>query len=81
MDEEERAFACPFLKRAMSDFMWMQPTALYCRPPSGRIRIPSRDTLARVCTNGDYPDCPNYQRWSLPPQAILPQNVRRDDKA
>jgi hypothetical protein len=53
---------CPFLTPVMADRIWMYPTGVYCRLPSGRVRVPSRDTLARVCTSGHYFVCPGYRR-------------------
>jgi hypothetical protein len=48
----------------MVDALWMYPTALYCQPPSGGIRVPSAETLGEVCLNGQYRDrCATYQRW------------------
>ncbi len=38
------------------------PIGVYCRLPSGRARIPSRDDLVRLCASGRYGDCPVYRR-------------------
>ena len=52
---------CPFLRPVMADHMWMYPTGAYCRLPSGRVRVPSRDTFARLCTSGCFYECPRYR--------------------
>jgi len=57
---------CPFLQPVVADWIWMYPTAAYCRPPSGRVRVPAPETLARLCTNGQYHDCPGYRQRHLP---------------
>lgn len=54
---------CPFLRPVTADRLWMYPTGVYCRPPWGRVRVPSRDSLIRFCLNGGYHDCPSYRRW------------------
>jgi len=53
---------CPFLRPVVADWIWMYPTAAYCRPSSGRVRVPARETFATLCTNGRYHDCPGYHR-------------------
>lgn len=55
---------CPFLRPVAVDWIWMYPTAVYCRPPSGRVRAPSEETVARFCTSGRYAACPGYRRAS-----------------
>lgn len=64
------ALNCPFLKPVVADRMWMYPTGVYCRFPSGRIRVPSRDTVARFCTSGRHDDCPSYRRWRQQTTAV-----------
>jgi hypothetical protein len=46
---------CPFLRPRLA-------SRVYCRLPSGRVRIPSSDELARLCTRGRYNDCPVFRR-------------------
>jgi hypothetical protein len=67
MEESEKSaeLDCPFLKPVVADWIWMYPTAAYCRPPSGRVRVPAPDTLARLCTSGHYHDCPGYRQRRL----------------
>jgi hypothetical protein len=81
MEEESRETArdCPCLTPAMSDFMWVHPTALYCRLPSGKIRVPSSDTLAWVCTNGYYHSCPNYMSFAKQGDAPSPVSPARPE--
>ncbi len=55
---------CPFLKPVMVDRLWMYVTPAYCRPPSGRVRVPAPTTLARLCTRR-YDDCPTYRQACL----------------
>ena len=59
---------CPFLRPRMSSHGAAFPVGIYCRLPSGRVRIPSRDELARLCTAGHYSDCLVYRRahaWEI----------------
>ncbi|HLC41793.1 MAG TPA: hypothetical protein VJO34_09215 [Methylomirabilota bacterium] len=66
MDEQKKieTLECPFLHSVMADSLWMCPTALYCHPPSQGIRVPSTDTLAEVCLNGQYPKrCAVYRGY------------------
>lgn len=58
---------CPFLRPVMADQLWLYPMPAYCRPPAGRVRIPSANTMARVCAGGRYGDCPAY-RSRIPPE-------------
>ncbi len=54
---------CPLLRRRRAgspDELF--PTAVYCRLPSGRVRIPSHEEVARFCTAGHYYDCPRFGR-------------------
>ena len=51
------AAKCPFLRPAGADHLGAFPLGVYCRLPSGRVRIPSRDELARFCTTGYHRDC------------------------
>ena len=44
------ALRCPF--PAGAHRLGAFPLGVYCRLPSGRARIPSRDELARFCTTG-----------------------------
>jgi hypothetical protein len=52
----------PFLRPAMVSEPGAIPGAVYCRLPSGRVRLPSRDRVASLCTEGRYHDCPVYRR-------------------
>jgi len=59
---------CPFLRPMMTSHLGAFPIGIYCRLPSGRVRIPSRDELARFCTAGQHRDCPAYRRacyWEI----------------
>lgn len=56
------AAQCPFLRPMMVSDLGAFPMGVYCRLPSGRIRIPSRDELARFCSAGHHHDCPVYRR-------------------
>lgn len=53
---------CPFLRPRMTSHLEAFPIGVYCRLPSGRVRVPSHDELRRFCTKGDYHDCPVYRR-------------------
>jgi hypothetical protein len=39
------------------------PASVYCRLPNGRVRVPSRDQVASLCTSGQYFRCTGYRRW------------------
>ncbi len=56
---------CPFLQPVVADWIWMYPTGLYCKHPTGRVRIPSRGTVVSFCTSGHYDDCPGYRQRCL----------------
>lgn len=59
---------CPFLRPRMASHLGAFPIGVYCRLPSGRIRIPARDELTRFCTTGGYCDCLVYRRahaWEI----------------
>lgn len=60
---------CPFLRPVTVDHLWMYPTGVFCRLPSGRVRVPCPDTVTRTCTNGLYLDCSNYRRFRQPDTA------------
>ncbi len=54
---------CPLLRRwKAGSLVEMFPTKVYCRLPSGRVRIPSHEELARFCTAGHFYDCPRFIR-------------------
>lgn len=54
---------CPFLRlRRAGSLEELFPTGVYCRLPSGRVRIPSHEELARFCAAGHYYDCPRFAR-------------------
>ena len=61
-----RSLDCPFLRPVTVDYLWMYPTGVFCRLPSGHVRVPCPDTVTRICTNGSYHDCPNYRRFTTP---------------
>lgn len=52
---------CPFLRSVVADQIWIWPTAVYCRVPSGRVRILTPQTVSRYCIGGGYRDCPSYR--------------------
>ena len=51
------ALRCPFLRPGGAHRLGAFPLGVYCRLPSGRARIPSRDELARFCTTSYHRDC------------------------
>ena len=52
---------CPFLIPVTADGLWMYPMPAYCRRPGARVKVPARETLARVCTTCAYARCPGFQ--------------------
>ena len=53
---------CPYLRPHRADRLAAFPMGVYCRLPDGRVRIPSRDELARFCTTGHHYDCVGFRR-------------------
>lgn len=53
--------SCPCLAPQLPERLGSFPLGVYCRLPGGKVRIPSRDELARFCTSGHHYDCPLYQ--------------------
>jgi hypothetical protein len=53
---------CPYLRPERADRLAAFPIGAYCRLPDGRVRIPSRDELARFCTTGHHADCVSIRR-------------------
>ena len=54
---------CPCLMPPLPSRDSDRSVPIYCRPGLRRVRIPSRDELAGLCTTGAYVDCPGYRRW------------------
>jgi hypothetical protein len=52
---------CPFLVPVMADGLWMYPVPAYCRRPDSPLRVPARETLARVCATHEHARCPGFQ--------------------
>jgi len=52
---------CPFLVAVVNDRLWQRPTGVYCLRPGGRVRLPARSTLARICTTPEYRTCASYR--------------------
>jgi hypothetical protein len=61
IDVELAREACPFLRPEAADHLEAFPVGVYCRLPDGRVRVPSRDELARFCAAGHYRDCPGFR--------------------
>ena len=57
-----RSGQCPFLVPVVTDGLWMYPVAAYCRRPNAAVKVPARETLARVCTTGEHARCPGFRR-------------------
>jgi hypothetical protein len=56
---------CPCLVPAVSrrdDGVF--PAPVYCRLANGRVRVPSRDELATLCTADHYHECSGHRRWA-----------------
>jgi hypothetical protein len=66
MEEEEHdgeESNCPLLMPKVSGTPAIFSIPVYCRQPSGRVRVPTRDQLMFRCTAGHHQDCPGYRRW------------------
>jgi hypothetical protein len=50
---------CPFLVTAVADRLWRDPPGVYCRP-LGRVHVPARSTLMRLCTTPAHALCAGY---------------------
>ena len=50
---------CPYLVQVIADRLWLYPVSIYCtsRP---RTRVPRARTIADVCANAAYTECPGY---------------------
>jgi hypothetical protein len=59
--ETERS-NCPFLTPKVSAQTAATWLAVYCRLPSGRVRVPSRGQLLSLCVAGQHHECPGYRR-------------------
>jgi hypothetical protein len=59
----EDTTSCPCLMAPLASRGGEFPLPVYCRPGPRRVRVPSRDELAGLCTAGAYVDCPGYRRW------------------
>ncbi len=51
---------CPFLTPEVRGRRGVFPFPVYCRLPSGRVRVPTRDELATLCLAGQ--NCPAHRR-------------------
>ena len=58
----DRMAVCPFVSPKYEGRREVFPLQFYCRLPSGRVRIPTRDELATFCLAGHHQDCPGYRR-------------------
>ncbi len=58
------ASSCPFLAPTIGGLLGIYyPATVYCRLPNGRVRVPSPEQFAYLCTAGRHHDCPGYRRW------------------
>lgn len=51
---------CPFLIPVVADTLWVWPVPAVCRRPDTRVKVPSRETLMRVCMTSGHPECPGF---------------------
>ncbi len=61
---EVEAPNCPFLTPEVGGRRGVFPFSVYCRLPSGRVRVPTRDQLVALCTAGQHQKCFAYCRWA-----------------
>ncbi len=59
---EIEALNCPCLTPAVARRGGKFPVPVYCRLPNGRVRIPTPEQLASLCTAGQHHNCPGYRR-------------------
>ncbi len=62
--EDAEVTDCPCLLPAIGRRGGAFPMPVYCRLPTGRVRVPTRDQLASLCTGGQHQNCPGYRRWA-----------------
>lgn len=62
-DRRDDEANCPFLVPALTGPAEGFPVPVYCRAPSGRVRMPSREQLLSLCSGGKHHDCPSCRRW------------------
>lgn len=67
---ETEAAVCPFLVPVTVDWLWLSPVAGYCRQGGGRVRVPARQTVARVCATPAHVACPGYRASAPPPARV-----------
>ena len=60
---DDKLPSCPFLTPKVERRRGRFPVPVYCRMPNGRVRVPTREQLAFLCTAGQHHDCPGYLRW------------------
>jgi hypothetical protein len=54
---------CPCLTPEVDGAAGGFPIPVYCRLANGRVRVPTPDELASLCTADRYQDCSGYRRW------------------
>ncbi len=60
--EKVETTECPLLRSGLSSALRGGfSAAVYCAPPGGRVKVPSRDEIQRFCLP-DFTRCPTYQR-------------------
>ena len=59
-----KAMDCPLLIPGASRKPGGVPIPVYCRLPSGRVRVPTRMELESLCFVERHQDCPGYRRWA-----------------
>jgi hypothetical protein len=55
---------CPCLTPQVSGRHGRFPVPVYCRLLNGRVRVPTPEQLASLCTAGQHHSCPGYRRWA-----------------
>ena len=60
----DEATSCPCLIPALERRAGAFAAPVHCRPGKGRVRVPTRDQLASLCTAGASYECPGYRRWA-----------------
>ena len=62
--DRDKGDGCPLLRPAGYAGSGRPPVPVYCRLPSGKVRVPTPAELGSLCFVERYRDCSGYRRWA-----------------